>query len=82
MFCRPARCWPPSPAPAGGKPANRNRSVGRPDTTNHLPAATPVDRATERSLMENLAQEDPELVEEIVRLGFARHASRAIRTDH
>jgi flagellar motor switch protein FliG len=29
-----------------------------------------IDRATERSLMENLAQEDPELVEEIRRLMF------------
>ena len=29
-----------------------------------------IDRATERSLLENLAQEDPELVEEIRRLMF------------
>ena len=44
-----------------------------------------IDRATERSLMENLAQEDPELVEEIRRLMFvfediAKFSDRDIQT--
>jgi flagellar motor switch protein FliG len=44
-----------------------------------------IDRATERTLMENLAQEDPELVEEIRRLMFvfediAKFSDRDIQT--
>ena len=44
-----------------------------------------IDRATERTLMENLAQEDPELVEEIRRLMFvfediAKFGDRDIQT--
>ncbi len=44
-----------------------------------------IDRATERSLLENLAQEDPDLVEEIRRLMFvfediAKFADRDIQT--
>jgi flagellar motor switch protein FliG len=44
-----------------------------------------IDRATERSLLENLAQDDPELVEEIRRLMFvfediAKFADRDIQT--
>ena len=44
-----------------------------------------IDRATERTLMENLAQEDPDLVEEIRRLMFvfediAKFSDRDIQT--